>query len=185
MVVIMFAGNIGPAQSLENILLAFKSLKKDLFHFVIIGTGIDLDKLKKLKTKENLSNVTFLPPVKMEEIGNYLKFSDLLLVHLKNDQLFEITIPSKIQAYMAIGKPLLVGVKGNVSEIVEKNDLGISFEPGNANQFVNSLKLFSKYDSNRKNRLSKNSKNYYESNMSFKIGLNKFSEIFTLLSKVK
>ena len=179
----MFAGNIGPAQSLENILLAFKSLKKDLFHFVIIGTGIDLNKLKNIEKKENLSNVTFLPPVKMEEIGDYLKYADLLLVHLKNDPLFEITIPSKIQAYMAMGKPLLVGVKGNASEIVEKNDIGISFEPGNANQFINAIKIFSKYTSNRKNKISKNSKNYYESNMSFKIGLDKFSKIFTFIIK--
>ena len=109
----------------------------------------------------------------------------MLLVHLKNDPLFEITIPSKIQAYMAMGKPLLVGVKGNASEIVEKNDIGISFEPGNANQFINAIKSFSKYTSNRKNKISQNSKNYYESNMSFKIGVDKFSKIFTLLSKVK
>ena len=57
----MFAGNIGPAQSLENIVTAFKNLSEDLFHLVIIGTGIELDKLKSLKVKEDISNVTFLP----------------------------------------------------------------------------------------------------------------------------
>ena len=65
---------------------------------LLLEQGIDLNKLKILEKKENLSNVTFLPPVKMEEIGDYLKYADLLLVHLKNDPLFEITIPSKIQA---------------------------------------------------------------------------------------
>ena len=119
----------------------------------------------------------------MEEIGNYLKFSDLLLVHLKNDPLFEITIPSKMQAYMAIGKPLLVGVKGNATEIVEKNDIGITFEPDNIIKFTKALNDFSKINLKKIKKISRNSKKYYENYMSFETGLKKFSEVFISLSK--
>ena len=61
----------------------------------------------------SLTNVHFLPPVSMQTVGNYLKVADVLLVHLVEDELFEITIPSKTQAYMAAGKPILMAVKGD------------------------------------------------------------------------
>ena len=86
---------------------------------------------------------------------------------------------------MAIGKPLLVGVKGNATEIVEKNDIGITFEPDNINKFTKALHDYSNLNLKKIKKISRNSKKYYENYMSFETGLKKFSEVFISLSKVK
>ena len=176
--IILFAGNLGPAQSLKKIILAFKSVETTFFHLVIIGTGIELDNLRELKNRESLSNVTFLPPVKMKEIGDYLNYADLLLVHLKNDPLFEITIPSKIQAYLAIGKPLIVGVRGDSTNLIKKSNSGITFEPDNTKDFLRALREYKNLNKKTINKLSYNSKLFYKNNMAFNIGVKKFSKLF-------
>ncbi len=176
--IILFAGNLGPAQSLKKIILAFKSVETKFFHLVIIGTGIEQKNLKDLKNRESLSNVTFLPPVSMKEIGDYLNYADLLLVHLKNDPLFEITIPSKIQAYLAIGKPLLVGVRGDTTKLIKKSNSGITFEPDSTKDFLRALREYKNLNKKTINKLSYNSKLFYKNNMAFNIGVKKFSKLF-------
>ena len=64
---------------------------------------------KEWLTRWQLDNVRFLPRQPMHAMGGILAGSDALLVHLKDDPLFRITIPSKIQAYLAAGKPILAG----------------------------------------------------------------------------
>ena len=73
----------------------------------------------------------------MEKVGDFLKAADALLVHLNPDPLFEITIPGKTQAYMAIGKPLVMGVKGDAEKLVSTAKCGFCFEPQNANSLAN------------------------------------------------
>ena len=72
----------------------------------------------------DLTNVFFLSPVPPSQIGAYLSAADVLLVHLKEDPLFRITIPSKIQAYLAAGKPILSAVPGDASNLVTESQAG-------------------------------------------------------------
>ena len=67
----------------------------------------------------------------MAQVGAYLQAADALLVHLRKDPLFEITIPSKTQAYMAIGKPLLMAVNGDAADLVKKSGGGVLAESEN------------------------------------------------------
>jgi glycosyltransferase involved in cell wall biosynthesis len=57
--------------------------------------------------------------------------ADVLLVHLRDDPLFAITIPHKVFSYMAVGKPILVAVRGDAAEVVLENEAGIACEPEN------------------------------------------------------
>ena len=110
---ILYSGTMGKAQALKAVLSAAEILKDKIpkIQFVFMGTGIELEQLKKYVNEKQLRNVVFHPRRPVEKIGEVLKLADVLLVHLKDDPLFRITIPSKIQAYLAAGRPILAGVK--------------------------------------------------------------------------
>jgi colanic acid biosynthesis glycosyl transferase WcaI len=124
---VLFAGNVGQAQGLNVILDAALLLKDDVpkLHFLVLGRGLQLDDLKRRAIDLNLDNVHFLAAVGMEEVGGFLGSADALLIHLNSDPLFEITIPSKTQAYMAVGKPLIMGVHGDAKNLVLMADCGV------------------------------------------------------------
>ena len=111
---IVFAGNMGKAQALDTVLDAAALLQQrgSRVCWVMLGGGVEVGRLKAEAAKRQLANVVFLPAVPMAEVGTYLHAADALLVHLRKDPLFEITIPSKTQAYMTVGKPLLMAVWG-------------------------------------------------------------------------
>ena len=78
--------------------------------FILVGTGIDVDRLSARVKAEGLADVAFLPRRPISEIGTVLAAADALLVHLRNDPLL-ITIPSKTQAYLHAGRPVLMGAR--------------------------------------------------------------------------
>ena len=78
-----------------------------------------------------LPNTRFLPRQPVEAIGAILSRADVLLVHLKDDPLFRITIPSKTQAYLAVGRPVLMAVAGDAADLVVRSGGGIACPPEN------------------------------------------------------
>ena len=66
----------------------------------------------------------------MNRVGEVLQAADAVLVHLKDEPIFARTIPSKIQAYMALGKPILVAVHGDAAELVRQAQCGVEATPG-------------------------------------------------------
>ena len=94
---VLFAGTMGKAQGLEAVLMAAKivQLEDPKIRFIFVGGGIEVNHLKQFAHDSGLSNVTFLPRVPAENIGPMLRKASALVVHLKNEPLFEITIPSK------------------------------------------------------------------------------------------
>ena len=91
---IVFAGNMGKAQHLDTVIDAAVLLQGSgsKVSFVLIGGGVDVQHLRERVLRLALRNVVFVPPVPMNEIGKFLSAADALLVHLRNDRLFEITI---------------------------------------------------------------------------------------------
>ena len=182
---ILFAGNMGRAQALDVVLTAAKILeiKAPEIEFVLVGWGLEVENLKALAKKLELINVDFLPPVAMSTVGNYLRSADALLVHLKKDDLFKITIPSKTQAYMASGRPLLMAVDGDAAELVTKSGSGVVAYSGDANSISEAaIALFSATDDERR-VMSENGLSYYNENLSLQCGVEKFALIFKSLAK--
>jgi glycosyltransferase involved in cell wall biosynthesis len=127
-----FAGNIGKVQNLENIINAFCSLpdeyqKKSQLN--IIGDGSNLINLKKL-SKNNPSIVIHGKQAR-EDMAKFYKASDFLIVSLIDEPIFSVTIPAKTQTYIAARRPILAIINGDVADIVNDNNLGISVDPSN------------------------------------------------------
>lgn len=177
---VLFAGNIGQAQGLNVILDAALLLKDDVqkLHFFILGRGLQVDDLKRRSLDLNLDNVHFLAAVGMEEVGAFLGSVDALLIHLNSDPLFEITIPGKTQAYMAIGKPIIMGVSGDASNLVSRADCGVCFEPENSVALAAAAKGLMLLDPIDIQRLGENAKKFYDGNLSVKVGVDCFTRVF-------
>lgn len=140
---VMFAGNIGKAQGLQVVIEAAQLLS-DLpaVQFVIVGDGVALPELQSLAKQKKLTNVRFLgryPELAMPEL---FALADVLLVHLKDDPLFRITIPHKIFTYMASGKPILAAVTGDSAEVVSNAGAGFTCQPENPEALALAVREF-------------------------------------------
>jgi len=182
---ILFAGNMGKAQALDAVLEAAYTLQSRSrpVEFIFLGGGIEVDALKRIAIEKSLTNVTFLPAVPMAEVGGYLKAADALLVHLKKDPLFKITIPSKTQAYMAVGRPLLMAVDGDAAELVKQSGCGVVVESENVDSLVSGVELLLNSSAEELALMSQKGHDFYRKHLSLDQGVLKFSKAFNFLAK--
>ncbi|ATP43802.1 glycosyltransferase WbuB [Pseudomonas putida] len=180
---VLFAGNMGKAQALDAVIEAAAMLKKQApgIALVFLGGGVDTERLKALCCDRQLDNVTFLPGVPMSQVGAYLASADALLVHLKKDPLFAITIPSKTQAYMAVGKPLLMAVEGDAADLVREADCGLVVEPENAQSLADACMALAALDVPAREQMGERAARFYQRELSLKVGAGRFGEHFRRL----
>jgi len=177
---IVFAGNMGKAQSLSAVLEAAKIIDPEYpnVQFVFVGSGVEVGSLKDKAAIVKLKNVLFLARRPVSEIGAILSLADVLLVHLKDDPLFRITIPGKTQAYLASGRPILVGIKGDTADLVIKAKAGLSCEPENPRSIAEAVGKFMAISQAELDKMGENGKRFYEQELSFEIGARKYEKIF-------
>ncbi|WP_286998373.1 MULTISPECIES: glycosyltransferase family 4 protein [Comamonas] len=182
---ILFAGNMGKAQALDTVLNAAALLQRrgSRVCWVMLGGGVEVERLKAEAAQRQLSNVVFLPAVPMAEVGAYLQSADALLVHLRKDPLFEITIPSKTQAYMAVGKPLLMAVDGDAADLVRQSGGGVVAESENAEALANAADQLAAMSSESLATIGHQAKSFYREHLGLAQGVHKFGEIFKRMAK--
>jgi len=140
---IIYAGNIGLAQALDTVVEAAQQLS-DLpaIQFVFIGDGVDEPRLRQRVVAYKDKNVRFLGRQPAERIPYFLALADVLLVHLKRDPLFEITIPSKTLAYMACGRPILMAVAGDAADVIRSAGAGLVCAPQDPEALASTVRTF-------------------------------------------
>lgn len=122
---LMFAGNIGKAQSIITIIKAANILKdNNRFVFHIVGDGSELETSKKMANELNLKNFIFYGQKPLEEMPKLYEFADAMLVTLENKEYANMTIPGKVQSYMAVGKPVVGAINGSGSDFIKNNKIG-------------------------------------------------------------
>jgi colanic acid biosynthesis glycosyl transferase WcaI len=170
---IVFAGNFGKAQDLFNVLETAKLLKKEypLIRFVMVGAGVDETSLKKYVVDNALTNVVFLPRYPISQIQSILSIADVLLLHLKNDPLFEITIPSKTQANLCAGRPILAVCKGDACRLIEIAEAGMSCEPGNPQNMTEKIIKLYQMGKDERDQLGNNGSRFYLEKLSLAQGI--------------
>ncbi|QQO00590.1 glycosyltransferase family 4 protein [Pseudomonas sp. SW-3] len=182
---ILFAGNMGKAQSLDTVIAAAELLQEQASQvaFIFLGGGVETSRLEELAKSKKLDNVFFLPAVPMPEVGAYLSCADALLVHLKKDPLFSITIPSKTQAYMAAGKPILMAVDGDAADLVRDAGCGVVSESDNPQALANAILALMDVSVQGHKSMAENGLEYYHQELSLRVGVERFGEHFKRLSK--
>jgi len=130
-----YIGTHGLAHGLETLLDAARLLQQqghDEIHLLLLGNGASKAALQARAAELKLRNVTFLDTVPKLEVVRYWSLLDVSIIHLRKTDLFTTVIPSKLFECMAMGIPILHGVQGESAEIVERERVGLTFEPGNA-----------------------------------------------------
>lgn len=131
---ILFAGNVGVAQDFPAILDAAESLKSSRrFRWLIVGDGSMSEWLAGEVEKRGLRDSMILlgrfPP---ERMPSFYAHADALLVSLKPDPVFSLTIPSKVQSYLMAGIPLLGMLDGEGADVIRDANAGLTCSAGNS-----------------------------------------------------
>lgn len=138
---VMFAGNIGLVQGLDAAIDAALLLKDEpSVRFVLVGGGVDRDRLVHKAAALKLANVTFIEQRSEAEMPDFMAAADVMLLTLKYSELCEFSIPLKTFAYMAASRPILAAIKGAAADLVRKAGAGPIIEPGNPEALANEVR---------------------------------------------
>lgn len=125
---VLFAGNIGVAQDFPTILAAAERLRdrRDI-QWVVAGDGRMRGWVQQEIERRGLGGtVRMLGPLPMEDMPNLFARVDALLVTLRNEPIFALTIPGKIQSYLACGRPVIAALEGEGAEVIRRARAGIA-----------------------------------------------------------
>lgn len=124
---VVFAGNVGAAQAVHVIAEA-AALLKDVtdIRLVILGSGSELDWLQTQIISQSLSNLHLAGRFPVEAMPNLLSKASALLVTLADQPIFADTVPNKIQAYMAVGRPIIASMNGEGARLVQEANAGVT-----------------------------------------------------------
>ncbi|MBO8173580.1 MAG: glycosyltransferase family 4 protein [Bacillaceae bacterium] len=181
---IIFTGNIGTSQGLDILPeVAFKLKKYGLDHkvrFNIVGDGRYKDTLVDLVKLNNVSDMfNFIPKQPPTKIPEMIAASDAALLCLKDNPLFSMTIPAKLQSYMACGIPVIASSNGETNRIIKEASAGVFSDAGDAQKLAENIVLLSKLPANQLDKLGENARNYYENNFNKQELLNKMDKYFS------
>ncbi len=171
---IMFAGNIGEAQDFDHIMEAAKLLKDEKqIHFIFVGDG-----RKRPWVQQNINQyqldqtVHWVGRHPLESMPSFFEQADAMLVSLKDNLVFNLTAPAKIQAYMHAKKPIIAMLNGEGGEIIEDAQCGFSTTAGNAKGLAELIKKVSLMEKEQLDKLGANGYSYCEQNFNFSKQMN-------------
>ncbi len=155
--IIGYIGTMGLAHKLEILLESAKHFQDKNVYFVLIGDGADKEHLENIKKRENIKNVLILDKVLPEEVPGIMQEIDMGFVHLRDIPLMKDAVPSKIYEFMAAGKPILAGVSGIAKDFIEKQNIGVVFQPENTDSLIKTIENILK-NKEQLNKMGENGK---------------------------
>jgi len=160
---VMFAGNIGVAQDFSTILTAAEKLRsyKDI-HWVILGDGRMRGWVAEQIQKRDLTgNFHLLGRHPVDAMPRFFSLADVLLVTLRKEPIFALTVPAKIQSYMACAKPVIAALDGEGARIIEEADAGIGCPAENPEALAEGVLDIYRMTPQERNRLGQNGLAYF------------------------
>ena len=165
---VMFAGNIGLSQDIENILNAANITKDNPdIHWLIVGDGRMKGWAESKASESGLRDtVHFLGRHPMDRMPEFYALANVMLVSLKNKPVFSLTIPAKIQSYMACGKPIISMLNGEGARVIEESGAGISCTSESPNQLAHAVLSMQAMGKGEIESYGRKARAYYENNFS-------------------
>lgn len=171
----MYAGNLGELQGLGPLVEAFAQCP--LAQLVLVGDGVAQPELKRLRSERGLANVHFIPPQDSVRIGRYIAASDVQIVSLKDTPLLRATMPSKVQASMAAGRPVLAHAPGDVAELVAGAGAGLAAPPGNVERTAAAIRQFCSMDADQLRQWGQAARRCYDERFSPTAGVARLEDM--------
>ena len=180
----MFAGNLGEAQDFPAILNAIEILKSNTrIRWLIVGDGRMKSWITKEISKRNLQkNIFLLGSYPVSRMPSFYKHADALLVSLKDEFIFSLTIPGKIQSYLASGKPILGMLNGSGAEIIRDAKAGFTCPAGESDNLAKIVLKMCSLSSKERLELGKNGIVFGESEFNRDVLIDKLEFFFDNVS---
>jgi glycosyltransferase involved in cell wall biosynthesis len=172
---VVYGGNLGRAQALKTVVEAAAMLEKARVEaeIVLYGDGVEAAALRERAAGLGLGHLRFEPRVPKHEIARIFARADALLLHLADDPLFAITIPSKTQAYLAMGRPIVAGLAGDGAEILKASGAALVVPPGDAAALARAIGELADMAPERLEAMGRAGRRYYEERLSFEEALDR------------
>jgi glycosyltransferase involved in cell wall biosynthesis len=179
--ILMFAGNIGEAQGFNTIIKSASYLNDSgvKVNWVILGDGSKRELIEGKITDLGLQkNFFFLGSYPSEEMPYFFVHANAMLVTLKKNLIFSMTIPNKIQSYMACSKPIIANLDGEGGRVVLEAECGLVSPSEDFMSFSKSIITFLKLSSDKKEVMGKNARLYFETEFEREKQLDNIINIF-------
>lgn len=159
---IVFAGNLGDAQGLDLMVEAAKELKGTSIRWYLVGDGRAKDRLEqKVRDCGVTREVTFVGRVSEKEADRYVHFADCAYLSFKDNKIFNMTLPAKLQTYLACGTPILAAAGGESARLVGDNGIGFVCRP-RIEELVHAAKQAASMSHQERENMSRAARTYFE-----------------------
>ena len=159
---IMFAGNIGEAQDFENVMNAALLLKGTGVRMVIVGDGRKKQWVDRFVEENMLQDVVYMMGrYPLEYMPSFFNKADALFLSLKDEYIFSLTTPAKLQAYMASGKPVVAMINGEARNLIEEAGCGLSCPSGDHAGFAECVMTLKNMAQPQRNVMGDNGLQYF------------------------
>ena len=176
---IVFAGNIGEAQSFITIIEAINNIKELPVKVIVLGDGRYKETALSLMKERGLeSHFNFLGSFPPTEMPKFFSHADALLVSLKKEKIFSLTIPAKIQSYLACGKPIIASIDGEGAKIVNDAKCGVTSPAEDSLKLSEGIKELAALDKSKRSEIGNNGRAYYKKEFDRNNLLEKLESIF-------
>ena len=182
----VFAGNIGKAQNLDNLLDACLLASKangNAFQVYIVGDGSEKHQLENRCKNMNLDKIVIFPGKKTtEEVIEFYNKADALIVSLENSDYAKATVPGKVQSYMLAGKPIFSIASGETNDLIEEAKCGLTSPSDRIDLISKGLNDFCGLDESILYQFGNNAKQYSSTNFDKKHFVDVIEEELQMLS---
>jgi len=175
--VIMFAGNLGAAQSLDTIIAAAEVLKNEKIHWVFLGDGrrrVWLQDEVEVKGLQNKVHILGARP--MEMMPAYFSLADAMLVTLRDDPVMATTIPGKVQSYLACGRPVIGALNGAGAKVIDESCAGYSVASDDIEGLAQAVLNMSRLSKTERDEMGKSARHHYEQNFDREMLINQLED---------
>jgi glycosyltransferase involved in cell wall biosynthesis len=168
---IVYAGNFGRAQGLSTVIEAARILARERQDIAIrlIGDGVESAELH--EQARGVPGVLVEERIPQAAMRAVFADADALLLHLRNEPLFDITIPSKTQAYLAAGRPIVAGVGGEAASLLDQADAGIVVGPEDAPALAGAIGRMADFPHPLRRSMGASGARFYQQHLSFASGI--------------
>jgi glycosyltransferase involved in cell wall biosynthesis len=160
---VMFAGNIGAAQAV-GVMLEAASLLKDQtdIQFVVLGDGSSREWMLKEARQRELTNLHLPGRFSAETMPGFMQKASALLVTLTDQPIFAATVPNKVQAYLAAGRPIIACLNGEGARLVVEAGAGLATPAEDARALADTILRLYGMSSGEREKMGENGRRYYQ-----------------------
>ena len=160
---VLFAGNVGIGQAVEVIVGAAEILRDypDI-HFVVLGKGSRWDWMCEQAQVRGLTNLHLAGRYPVEMMPGLMRKASVLLVTLANQKIFSATVPNKVQAYMATGRPILACLNGEGARLVGEANAGLAVPAEDTTALAEAILRLYRMSVEEREKIGQNGRAYYK-----------------------